>query len=89
MKRDQAAAMVNKIHERFFLLRRNLCVVGINDDGIVAGQFVRVQIVERFGVGIVDVRLDERGFDLLEAVGRAVMALVTEKEDADAFRVMG
>src|SRR5689334_14667405 len=89
MEGNQAAAITDKIHQRLLLLGRNLCVVGKDNDGIIAGQFVWVQIVEGFGVCVMDMCLGESGFELFESISRAVMSLVAEKEDANSLWVLG
>src|ERR1051326_4333088 len=86
MKRNQTTAGVDEAHQRSLLLRGNLRVVGVDDEAVVTGELVGIQIVERLGVSAFDASVGERWFELFEAIGRAVMALVAEEQDADAFR---
>ena len=62
---------------------RNARPVGVNDQAVIAGQLRAIKIVKRLSVIQFDTVTAQHGFELLEPVRWPVMAVVTEKQDAE------
>ena len=82
---NEALAAVDEVEKGFFLLRADLADVGVDDEAVVRSQLVRVQVFDPAGVLDIDSARLQHGDQLRGAVERAVMPIVTEEENGDAF----
>ena len=73
--------LLNETQERLFLGWFDPDVVCVNQQAVVARQIRRSERVERIGIDQLHLPARQNGFQILEPVGRSMMAIVAEKEN--------
>ncbi len=91
VQRDQTLAVLDEIEQCLLLLRRNLRVIGIDDETIVTRQVLGIKTIEIVGIGHVDAGAGQRRQNVAGAFDGLVMAVVAEKQHFDPrrFRMCG
>jgi len=77
---DEALSFLNEVKESLFLGLGNLSNVGVDDQAIVGGQLVGVEVFDPVGVLNVDSSGLENGDQLPGTLERTMVSIVAEEE---------
>ena len=80
MQGDEALSFLNEVKESLFLGLGNLSNVGVDDQAIVGGQLVGVEVFDPVGVLNIDSSGLENGDQLPGPFKRTMMSIVAEEE---------
>lgn len=82
MQRNKPSPRRDEIDEGFFLAWRNLSVIRIDEQAVVASQLGWIQVVERVGVGQFNASRRQDRLHLFESIGGAMMSVVAQEKDS-------
>ena len=83
VERHEAVPSADEVDDRRFAVGRELVDVGVDGQGVVLRERLRVQILEPFGIHKLDAAVGKDRLELGKAVGGAMVPLVAEEEDAE------
>jgi hypothetical protein len=85
VKRHEALASADEVDDRRFALSRKLVDVGVDGQGVIPAEDRPIEVLEAFGINKLDAAAGKDRLELSEAVGRAMVPLIAEEEDAERF----